>query len=705
MKIDSITLKGYGSYKNETAVKVPDGITGIVGVYDSNERKSNGSGKSTLISSMNYAFFGDGAEFDKMSEIINDQLPDNEEMFAKINFIQNGIPYEVERGIKRGSSYLNFKANGVPVHSDSGGSTHKNTIKNTTEEIVKVLGMDYEMFTTSVFFEQDGIDKFINVRPGVLRQYIDKVLGIEVWRLAEKDLNSKVNKTKEQIATFKEDIAGLEISINNMESQIVGKEQLSRDLESNIDLLKQKEDERNTLSNTQDFSERLSQTRNAVIEIGEEIDKLDKQIEETKINRDVLSSERNRIDLELKDLEVISVEEMDTAITNLRQEIEGIKSNEEDLKTTILNCTSRISELRTKHSLKCETREKFKAGTCAACEQEVTQEYVTARQSHYDKEIEEIRNEVVTAENAKDEAMKNASAFHEKRVAKEFELNELSTSKNDHILKLQKLRIEKSNLDTSIGEKQAAINRILQEVAEKTSKLQTNRTLLAELESQVVEGISDKINDLSAEITNINTSIAEYNRRIGALEQLEKNKQNLEKGLEDKKSGLNFLDECLYIYNVLVEAFREIPKRIFNKSIVAVQETANSIIHQVFPELSVLFYEDTAKKIAIKFDVAGKERRYKRLSGGQRVVVNIGIRLGFSHVIKKRANSNIDLIVLDEPFGALDEENRDLIKTVLANMQQWFKQILVISHVGGVEYFPRLIKVRYSPDRISYISN
>ena len=68
-------------------------------------------------------------------------------------------------------------------------------------------------------------------------------------------------------------------------------------------------------------------------------------------------------------------------------------------------------------------------------------------------------------------------------------------------------------------------------------------------------------------------------------------------------------------------------------------------------------------------------------------------------------SGSIDFIVLDEPFGALDEENRDLIKKIFAIMSQWFTQILVISHDDSIENFPNILRIGKTEEGMSYLLN
>jgi exonuclease SbcC len=130
------------------------------------------------------------------------------------------------------------------------------------------------------------------------------------------------------------------------------------------------------------------------------------------------------------------------------------------------------------------------------------------------------------------------------------------------------------------------------------------------------------------------------------------------------------------------------------------------LIQQVISNLNVSIYEDDKKKnnpLMIAFTENGNDRSYKRLSGGTKAVVNICIRLAFSFIIMNRAKTNLQFIVLDEPFGSLDEENRTLIKGIFSLLSTFFKQIIVISHTDDINEFPNVIQVRKSIEGISYI--
>lgn len=141
MRLDTIELEGYSSYKNYTQVSIPEGITGIIGVFDNITGRSNAVGKSSLVMAIVYALYGEG-EADKISEFINDN---SESMFVRIKFVKDGNEYTCERGINKGSSYLDLYQNKNRLG---------NTIATTQEHINRIMGMDYDMFTASVFLNK-----------------------------------------------------------------------------------------------------------------------------------------------------------------------------------------------------------------------------------------------------------------------------------------------------------------------------------------------------------------------------------------------------------------------------------------------------------------------------------------------------------------------------------------------------------------------
>jgi DNA repair exonuclease SbcCD ATPase subunit len=96
----------------------------------------------------------------------------------------------------------------------------------------------------------------------------------------------------------------------------------------------------------------------------------------------------------------------------------------------------------------------------------------------------------------------------------------------------------------------------------------------------------------------------------------------------------------------------------------------------------------------IAFEVDGKYRNYKLLSGGQQSICALGLRMGFNRILSQRSRVSLNFLILDEIFGSLDKFNKDEVLRMLNGLTKFFPQILVITHTEEDNIFPNLIKVR-----------
>jgi exonuclease SbcC len=82
----------------------------------------------------------------------------------------------------------------------------------------------------------------------------------------------------------------------------------------------------------------------------------------------------------------------------------------------------------------------------------------------------------------------------------------------------------------------------------------------------------------------------------------------------------------------------------------------------------------------------GRNHPVSRYSGGERMRINLALRLGVSEVVAKRSGykGKIETLVVDEGFGALDEDGRKATVEILQALRERFKKILVISHIDDV---------------------
>ncbi len=84
------------------------------------------------------------------------------------------------------------------------------------------------------------------------------------------------------------------------------------------------------------------------------------------------------------------------------------------------------------------------------------------------------------------------------------------------------------------------------------------------------------------------------------------------------------------------------------------------------------------------------------ISGGEEDVVNLALRLAISQMIAERAGQPLSVLVLDEIFGALDEDRRRAVVELLRALSGRFPQVILITHVDGLrDAFDRVLRATY----------
>ena len=80
--------------------------------------------------------------------------------------------------------------------------------------------------------------------------------------------------------------------------------------------------------------------------------------------------------------------------------------------------------------------------------------------------------------------------------------------------------------------------------------------------------------------------------------------------------------------------------------------------------------------------VTGKEREARTLSGGESFMAALSLALGMADQIQESSSSlNLDVMFIDEGFGALDDHSRNQAVKVLKQMAGGSRLIGIISHV------------------------
>lgn len=681
MYIKRIELTGYSSYKDYTCIDMPGGIIGIVGVINGETAKSNGAGKTSLVMAINYALYGEG-DFDKMDELKNRH---SENMSVRLSFDLNGTCYVVDRGIDKNKSYLIFLAEGVRI-GDS--------ISSAQEEIIKLLGMDYSMFSASIFFEQNNMDKFINVPAETRRKYVDKVIGNERWTQLYKinskelkDLESNISKQQSELTNIKNTIDINTVLLNK-----------ASDIEINITELSKKQ---------QNINDQIAQLKNAA---SYQVQYATMQANKKLITDQIADSEKQLNELQaLLELD----KDFDSTFNDLTNQIDQLHlaeqaSTSESLlnKQTITDIQNKLSSITTEIAVLTNTKQAItdsllvlSAGTCVTCLQPINMDLIERENAKKTKELSALAESI-------DKLVLNKASYNAMLTeinTKQTKVSVDLTKYTNKLFELETLYTSTKSAQTTFIKSRDAAKVSIDKLNLKQSDLKKDLTKLEQdivvLATKLVDSFDNtsKIETLQQDLLVVTNELNKCQQEIGKLTVI--SQQTTELTNRYAQLSLEFTDnKVTYDHlSVAVGAFHEIPRQVFSETIKDVEQYANNYIHEIYPHISVKFYEDTDKKnnpLVIACLVDNMYSSYKRLSGGQKTVVNIGLRLGFSKVLMSKAQTQLQFLVLDEPFGSLDEDNRSIIKKVLTSLSSQFNQIFIITHTEDASDFPNVIQVK-----------
>ncbi|HYD54588.1 MAG TPA: SMC family ATPase [Gemmatimonadaceae bacterium] len=87
------------------------------------------------------------------------------------------------------------------------------------------------------------------------------------------------------------------------------------------------------------------------------------------------------------------------------------------------------------------------------------------------------------------------------------------------------------------------------------------------------------------------------------------------------------------------------------------------------------------------------------ISGGEEDLANLVLRLAISQMIAERAGQPLNLLILDEVFGSLDETRRHNVVELLRRLHDRFEQVILITHIDAVrEGLDQVITVHYDEE-------
>jgi DNA repair exonuclease SbcCD ATPase subunit/DNA repair exonuclease SbcCD nuclease subunit len=637
-----------------------DKLNGVVGIFGKNY-----TGKSSVIDSLMYTVFNTTSKNNRKNlNIINQN---REKGRGKIVFDINGNEYSIERTsekyIKKSKGAETVEAKTDVIFSEESEDLHNGLDRSDTDKnIRRFVGTVDDFLLTSMASQLNSlafIGEGSTQRKAILAKFLDLDIFEAKFKLAKGeaseikavlkkldtvDYDSEIEKTKEEIKK----------SENNIKEQ--------KELSEIVQLaLSKKRDE---------LLELVTTIKSMKMDIGSPSELLE--------NKKTLEETVNLVENKIKQIE--------SSIKELQQKSESIAA---DLLIDIQ------AVLREKASIDADSKELSR----------LESDYKLVSQSNNDltKRISLLSDVPCGDEYSSCKFIRDAFSAKEQKPSIEQQLVQLSTKVNEKRLALDQSRLEDLNkkiasynsaiaLQSKIDlqtenlrldlerqqEKLLSTNSSLKDCNEKLAQLELKKDLVATLQKlqENEKACKLKINDLEGETSRIQQKITtlykESGYHVSTLETLEEQKMEL---AEKRKE--------FAAYDLYLKAMHPngISYQVIKDKLPVINAEINKMLANVVEFQIFLVNDDDKLDIMIKHPKYDA-RPLEMGSGAEKSLASIAIRLAFLNVTSLPKS---DIIILDEPGTALDNDNLAGFIRILELIKGYFKTVLLISHLDALK--------------------
>ncbi len=191
-----LSVSGFLSYRDPVEIDFsPLHVAVILG--------SNGAGKSSLLDAMTWALFGK-ARAKNGDDIINTACA-GKTAYVTFDFLFEDRVYRVQREKALGKAMkVDLLARGTDESEWRALSGKKGL--ETTGQIAKILGMEYETFVNASFFLQGHADQFTSAKPAERKKILNNILNLDIWEDYRKSAQKKQSDAETKLSIIQNEI-------------------------------------------------------------------------------------------------------------------------------------------------------------------------------------------------------------------------------------------------------------------------------------------------------------------------------------------------------------------------------------------------------------------------------------------------------------------------------------------------------------------
>jgi DNA repair exonuclease SbcCD ATPase subunit len=680
-------------------------------------RGPNGIGKTMALDAIPFTLYGETSKKAKGDDVVNNRIGKNCHSWLK--FTINEDIYKVDR-------YHKYTKYGNTVILNKNGVDIKKGQREVLPEIERLV-CPKKSFMNTLMFGQKIKDFFTDLLDSDKKEIFRKILNLDIYAVYYKkadellkeviETRDKTNtqiqidsgilsEVKTQIALFIEAEKQFENDkVNKIKSLNQTLEECGRMTEN---WLKQWEEAKKEDHNMEAITTSLSSIMSKVDSISEKRESEINQIHAKSSQKEAeLSNQALEIKTSLRASHQKDVDEANKSLRDCEQENKKIIDKLTKEKSEI---TSDISGWETTLYMTESQRSEFQSSIdleesiCPTCLQDMNDDCISHLQEQIDDldksisknqtkvndgnlKIDYLHKEMSTAT----EQMQESNAYYQKNTIDNKQVLDFQLKESDERLEnaLEKVKIlletetesivKKSEEEMKQGQKE------MKELLEKKQEVENNLKNIEEIETSIS---NIKTNKEWALKEMEETEESEYDK--SQLNNQRNRKTQIEVSIQQSQLLLLDLNSKIEIYTFWKSAYSSsgIPSMLIDESIPFMNTQVSDYLEKMTNGRYIVSFDTLAStksgefrdKISVHvLDTQTGANSRVQLSGGQTRIIDIATILTLGDLQSNMQDVKFNILLFDEIFDALDDENIGYVSKVLSKMK-FDKSIYVISH-------------------------
>lgn len=645
MRLERLHLKNFLSHKDTDLDFSKISLLAIMG--------SNAAGKSSIFDGLIWGWFGKINTRGTKSDCIARYNTDFTTVI--IEWYIGTIHYKLSRirDNKKNTQKLELIVNGEII------SERKKT--EVEELLSNILKIPQDLYTITNGLQQDS-KSFLDLKPSERKTYLSNILQLDNYKKVQteaKNLKSQLNLCKTnldgQLKTFEEELINNENTVNRKNTFLEEENKIEANLLKVITFLNKAAEQK--------------------------IEEKQKQfIEKNKLEAEKEFKQKNLKELKLRieSLENFEIKDNSNIINELNYNLEAFKKVSSELIEKINEHKNKFSlagsEYKKAQSIVSDANALATNVPCPTCYQNVTENHIDKIKSIYEEQAEKYRQEAQQLkeliEKMSNEKIKyNDDIQHINTKLDQFKSNQQQTQKI--IKEIKEIKTQKDQLLISI-----------EELERKIAQINTE---------QVSDELLSKIKQAEIAKRNFELEKREIAKQLSQIDFLEEQIQRQKNKKEEVELKIKDLENQIQIYNLIIDAChpqKGIPAKIIENSLFPLEKITNDLL-QYFPgtyKFNIYFKTLTddgreTLELMVKTSNSQADRYYEQLSGGEKMRVNLALRIALIRMINNMYGIENRTLIIDEGFHSLSVDIRASAFEILASLQGiWFDKILTITH-------------------------